>query len=44
MIDRQPVCRVFLGVEPRREIAEFAGILLFPAILLIRLDLNDARQ
>ena len=38
------VCRVFLGVETRREIAEFAGILLFPAILLIRLDLNDARQ
>ena len=38
------VCRVFLGVEARQGTVVFALIWWFPAILLIRLDLNDARQ
>jgi hypothetical protein len=38
------VCRVFLGVETRRETVVFARIWWLPAILLIRLDLHDARQ
>jgi hypothetical protein len=38
------VCRVFLGVETRRGTVVFARIWWSPAILLIRLDLNDARQ
>ena len=38
------VCRVFLGVETRRGIVVFARICCLPPILLIRLDLHDARQ
>ena len=38
------VCRVFLGVETRRGTVVFAQIWQLPAILLIRLDLHDARQ
>ena len=38
------VCRVFLGVEARRGTVVLGRIWWLPAILLIRLDLNDARQ
>ena len=38
------VCRVFLGVETRQGTVVSAGIWWFLAILLIRWDLNDARQ
>ena len=38
------VCRVFLGVETRWGTEVFARIWWLPAMPLIRLDLNDARQ